>query len=125
LRNGSVERHASIEYRGPRPRLWRWEGLLPVLVLSVTFPMLGCGHEASLTRETPTGGLVTWSVQSDGDILSSAGRRDALRLIKEKCPEGSRVVREGEVPKVSQTADRHWRGQMGTDRIWGIQFTCE
>ena len=87
--------------------------------------MLGCGHEASLTRETPGGGLVTWSVQSDGDILSSAGRRDALRLIKEKCPEGSRVVREGEVPKVSQTADRHWRGQMGTDRIWGIQFTCE
>ena len=96
-----------------------------VTVLSIAFSIAACGHEASMTRETPTGGLVTWSVQSDGDILSSAGRRDALRLIKDKCPQGSRIVREGEVPKVSQTADRHWRGQMGTDRIWGIQFTCE
>ena len=96
-----------------------------VTVLSIAFSIAACGHEASMARETPTGGLVTWSVQSDGDILSSAGRRDALRLIKEKCPQGSRIVREGEVPKVSQTADRNWRGQMGTDRIWGIQFTCE
>ena len=96
-----------------------------VTVLSIAFSIAACGHEASMTRETPTGGLVTWSVQSAGDILSSAGRRDALRLIKEKCPQGSRIVREGEVPKVSQTADRHWHGQMGTDRIWGIQFTCE
>jgi hypothetical protein len=107
LRNGSVARCR-----------------INLAVLCVASALYGCGHEASLTRETPTGGLVTWSVQSEGDILSSAGRRDALRLIKEKCPEGSRLVREGEVPKVSQTADRHWRGHMGTDRIWGIQFTC-
>lgn len=93
--------------------------------MSLAFTIYGCGQEASLTRETPTGGLVTWSVQSDGDILSSAGRRDALRLIKEKCPQGHHILREGEVPKVSQTADRHWRGQMGTDRIWGIQFACD
>jgi len=95
------------------------------MLLAVILPTVGCGHEATMTRETETGGLVTWSVQTDGDILSSAGRRDALRMIKAKCPQGSHVVREGEIPKVSQTADRHWRGQMGTDRIWGIQFTCE
>jgi len=98
-------------------------GCLTILCVALT--ICSCGHEASLARETATGGLVTWSVQSDGDILSSAGRRDALRLIKSKCPQGSHIVREGEVPKVSATADRHWRGQMGTDRIWGIQFTCE
>jgi hypothetical protein len=86
---------------------------------------VGCGHEASLTRESATGGVATWSVQSDGDILSSAGRRDALRLIKGKCPNGSRTIKEGEIPKVSQSADRLWRGQMGNDRIWGIQFACE
>lgn len=99
-------------------------GRMPTL-LAVMMLFIGCGHEASLTRETATSGVVTWSVQNDGDILSSAGRRDALRLIKDKCPQGSHIVREGEIPKVSQTADRHWRGQMGTDRIWGIQFTCE
>jgi hypothetical protein len=84
-----------------------------------------CGHEATLTRETATGGVATWSVQSDADVLASAGRRDALRLIKDKCPNGSRIIKEGEIPKVSATADRLWRGQMGYDRIWGIQFTCE
>ena len=87
--------------------------------------LIHCGHEATMTRETATGGVVTWSVQSEGDVLSSAGRRDALRLIKDKCPNGSRITKEGEIPKVSATADRLWRGQMGTDRIWGIQFTCE
>ena len=85
----------------------------------------GCGHEASLQRETSTGGLVTYPIQNDADVLSSAGRRDALLLMRDKCPRGSRVTKEGEVPKVSQAADRAWRGQMGTDRLWGIQFTCE
>jgi hypothetical protein len=96
-----------------------------LLVLFAVLGLGGCGHEASLTRETATGGVVTWPVQSDSDILSSAGRRDALRLIKDKCPQGSRIVKEGEIPKVSQAADRLWRGQIGADRIWGIQFTCE
>lgn len=90
----------------------------------MTAALTSCGHEASLTRETAAGGVVTWSVQSDADVLSSAGRRDALQLIKDKCPNGSRITKEGEIPKVSATADRLWRGQMGTDRIWGIQFTC-
>jgi len=85
----------------------------------------GCGYNASLTGETPTGGVVTFSVQSEGDILSSVGRRDALHLIDNKCPQGWRLVKEGEVAKVSQKADRNWRGMMGSDRIWGIQFICE
>jgi hypothetical protein len=85
----------------------------------------GCGHNASLIHDTAHGAVATFPVQSDADILSSVGRRDALRLMQEKCPQGWRIVKEGEIPKVSQTADRLWRGQMGTDRIWGIQFTCE
>jgi hypothetical protein len=84
----------------------------------------GCAYEASLQRESSAGGLVTYPIQNDSDVLSSAGRRDALRIIKNKCPQGSRITKEGEVPKVSQAADRVWRGQMGGDRIWGIQFTC-
>lgn len=84
-----------------------------------------CGHEASLQRETATGGLVTFPVQSESDILSSAGRREALRLMQEKCPSGLHIVKEGELPKVSRAADRAWGPQIGTDRIWGIQFTCK
>lgn len=96
-----------------------------LIALTVMMVLGGCGHEASLLRETSTGGLVTYPIQTDTDVLSSAGRRDALRIMKDKCPQGSRVTKEGEIPKVSQAADRAWRGQMGTDRIWGIQFTCE
>ena len=85
----------------------------------------GCGHEASLQRETSTGGLVTFPVQSEADILSSAGRRDALRMMQGHCPLGAQIVKEGELPKVSRAADRAWGPQIGTDRIWGIQFTCK
>jgi len=105
-------------------RQW-FRGVCPALVLCVAgAAVAGCGHEASLTRETETGGVVTFPIQSEGDVLSSAGRRDALRVIADKCPNGSRIVKEGEIPKVSKAADRNWGGQMGTDRIWGIQFTC-
>lgn len=98
--------------------------LLMILTI-ITVVGAGCGHEASLQRETSSGGLVTYPIQSDADVLSSSGRRDALQLIEDKCPQGARVTKEGEVPKVSQAADRAWRGQMGPDRIWGIQFICE
>ena len=84
-----------------------------------------CGHNASLVHETPAGAIATFPVQSDADVLSSVGRRDALKLMGEKCPGGWRIVKEGELAKVSQRADKLWRGQIGTDRIWGIQFRCE
>ena len=96
-----------------------------VFVFALVGGLSGCGHDARLIRDTPTGGLVSYPVQTEADVLTTDGRRDALRLIRDKCPEGSRIVKEGELPKVSQATDRIWRGQMGTDRVWGIQFACE
>lgn len=84
-----------------------------------------CGYDASLQRETSNGGLVTFAVQSETDVLSSDGRRHALQIMQEKCPAGIQIVKEGEVPKVSRAADRAWGPQIGTDRLWGIQFTCK
>ena len=83
-----------------------------------------CGGDVTLVRETPTGGLVTYPFQNEVDILTSDQRRDAMDLINRKCPTGSHVQKEGEIPKVSPAADRAWRGQMGGNRLWGIQFTC-
>ncbi|MDF0645861.1 MAG: hypothetical protein P0111_17675 [Nitrospira sp.] len=105
-------------------RPWYHRGCPLLLLLMAGAAAAGCGHGASLIRETETGGVVTFPIQNEGDVLSSAGRRDALRVIAGKCPNGSRIVKEGEIPKISKTADRNWRGQMGTERIWGIQFTC-
>lgn len=94
-------------------------------MLALVGSLSGCGHDARVIRDTPTGGVISYPVETEADILSSEGRRDALRLIRDKCPQGSRIVKDGELPKVSQSADRLWRGQMGTDRVWGIQFVCE
>jgi hypothetical protein len=85
----------------------------------------GCGSQATLVRDGTDGGLVSYAYQTDAEVLASSGRRDAFRLIAKKCPKGSRIVREGEIPKVSAAADRAWRGQMGIDRLWGVQFVCE
>lgn len=85
----------------------------------------GCAHEATLVWTTDQGGLVSYPFQSDADVLASSGRHVAFALIAEQCPKGSRIVREGEIPKVSRAADRAWRGQMGFDRLWGVQFACE
>jgi hypothetical protein len=85
----------------------------------------GCKPEATLVRDAEHSGLVSYPFQSEAEVLASSGRRNALHLIAEKCPRGSRIVREGEIPKISKAADRAWRGQMGLDRVWGIQFVCE
>lgn len=94
--------------------------LLPILLAGT----IGCTHEATFVRETDQGGLVSYPFQSDAEVLASSGRRDAIQRMAEKCPKGSRIVREGELPKVSKAADRAWRGQMGMDRLWGIDFVC-
>ena len=85
----------------------------------------GCANEATLVRDTPEGGLVSYTYQTEGQVLASSGRREAFRLIGERCPNGSRIIREGEIPRVSKAADRAWRGQVGMDRLWGVQFKCQ
>jgi len=85
----------------------------------------GCSHEADFHRETSSGGVIAFSVQSEADIFSSTGRRDALRMMQDKCPSGVRILKEGELPKVSSAADRAWGAQLGTGRIWGIEFICK
>jgi hypothetical protein len=91
-----------------------------VAVMGVT----GCSAESTVVRDTPTGGIVSYPFETESDILTTAGRGAALRLIGRKCPRGSRIVKEGEIPKVSKKADRAWRGQISSDRLWAIEFTC-
>ena len=65
------------------------------------------------------------------DVLTSSERRDALRLLEEKCPAGYRISREGEVPRIDQAVDRAWMGQVSRDgqvsreKLWAILFTCK
>ena len=78
-----------------------------------------------MLRDTPVGGVVSYPFETESDVLTTAGRGAALYLIGKKCPQGSRTVKEGEIPKVSKKADRAWRGQISSDRLWAIEFTCK
>ena len=50
-----------------------------------------------MVRETPTGGVVSYSYKEDrGGHLMSPYRREADALMRRKCPTGYRIMREGE-----------------------------
>lgn len=65
------------------------------------------------------------------DVLTSQERRDAIRLLSEKCPAGYRISHEGEVSRIGQGVDRAWMGQISRDgqasreKRWAILFTCK
>lgn len=88
--------------------------------------------DASLVRETSTGGVAAYTILNDAEILSSLGRNQAIALIEKKCPQGYRILHEGAVPRVSKAVDKNWRGQVTNvydggieERLWGLQFTCK
>lgn len=91
----------------------------------------GCGPNARMLNETPTGGTVIYAYIEDRDVLTSPGRRDALRLLDEKCPAGYRISREGEIAQVDRAVDRAWMGQVSRDgqtnqeKRWAIRFVCK
>lgn len=107
------------------PARWRSDLFNVSAALVLVSACSACGAGVTLVRDTPAGGLVTYPFQNEVDILTSSERRDAMEMINRKCPAGFKVQKEGELPKVSRAADRAWRGQMGGDRLWGIQFTCQ
>jgi len=90
--------------------------------------ILGCEMGTRLVKETPSGGVVAYRVADETDILHSTQRQEALRLMDEKCPNGYRVVTQGNIPRVQKNIDRAWSGQISKnydDRMWGIEFTCK
>jgi hypothetical protein len=97
----------------------------------VSFLAASCSPSARIVNETATGGTVLYTYIEDYDVLTSPGRKDALRLLDEKCPTGYRITREGEVPRISKAVDRAWMGQVSSngqpsrEKDWAIQFACK
>ena len=106
-----------------------WNQLVVLAVFS--FTIASCAASARIVNETPTGGTVLYSYYEEHDVLTSPGRKDALRLLKEKCPAGYSISREGQITQISQTVDRAWMGQVSRDgqtsreKRWAIQFACK
>ena len=114
----------------PEPHAPAWGSQLVVLVV-LSLALASCAPNAQIVNETATGGTVLYSYIEEQDVLTSTERRDALRLLGEKCPAGYRISREGEVPKIDQAVDRAWMGQVSRDgqvsreKRWAIQFACK
>lgn len=102
-----------------------------VALVGLSLTLASCGPNVQLVDETATGGTVLYPYIEEQDVLSSQERRDALRLISDKCPAGYRISREGEVARIDQAVDRAWMGQISRDgqvsreRRWAILFTCK
>lgn len=102
-----------------------------VALVGLSLTLASCAPNVQLVDETATGGTVLYPYIEEQDVLSSQERRDALRLISDKCPAGYRISREGEVARIDQAVDRAWMGQISRDgqvsreRRWAILFTCK
>lgn len=103
--------------------------LIGLVLFSFTFA--SCVSNARLVNETAVGGTVLYSYVEERDVLTSPGRKDALRLVEEKCPAGYRIIRQEEVPTIDRAVDRAWSGQVSRDgqvsreKRWAIQFACK
>lgn len=107
----------------------RHKGLPTAGMCAITLA-IGCASSAKMLRESENGGTIVYPYFDEQDVLSSPNRRDALRLLEAKCPGGSRITREGQIPRISQAVDETWKGQVsGNGQVsrelqWAIQFTC-
>jgi hypothetical protein len=130
MREGFDLRKDRLRLHGPQPRERPW-GKQLVLLVGLLLTLASCASNVEIVNETASGGTVLYTYLEEQDVLSSQERRDALRLISEKCPAGYRISREGEVPRVDQAVDRVWMGQLSRDgqvsreRRWAILFTCK
>jgi hypothetical protein len=92
----------------------------------VTTLLTGCSDAVQLMHETENGGLVTYLFKEDrGGPMGSPHRKEALKLMDQKCPAGYLVVRDGEMKGYGSMSSVE--GQEGeiTGRRWGIQFRCK
>lgn len=101
----------------------QWTKVIAFGVLGIS---VGCSHAVLLTHETGQGGVVTYLFKEDkGGPMGSPHRRDALKLIEEKCPSGYIVLKDGEVQGYSSMFSVGGAEGEVSGRRWGIEFRCK
>ncbi len=99
-----------------------------VALLSCSLAVAVCGacsDAVRLMQATESGGVVTYLFKEDrGGPMGSPYRREALKMIEQKCPAGYTIVRDGEVKGATLSSREGEEGDV-TGRRWGIQFRCK
>ncbi len=102
---------------------WYTNVVLPVAF----FTCLGCSDAVKLIQETETGGIVTYLFKEDrGGAMFSPFRSQAFDTMKQKCPSGYKITKEGEtrgsysVSSVVGGTEDEIR-----NRRWAMRFRCK
>ncbi len=96
--------------------------------MAAVITSVACSEAVTMNRESDQGGLVTYIYKVDrGGPVGSIYRREAMDLIKRKCPAGSRIIREGQARGYSSAGMGIVEGTEDEIRgtRWGIQFECK
>lgn len=106
-----------------RSPMKNWSSLIgPALGLLLT----ACGDGAILVKDSDHGGVVIYPYRPEQGTLLSSFRKDAMRLIDQKCPRGHTIVREGETKgRLRQASPLAGSSDVVEERRWGIQFDCK
>ncbi|WP_447600215.1 hypothetical protein [Nitrospira sp. Nam80] len=103
-----------------------WSRVLFFLALPAIATACG-GNGVRLAQDLDNGGVVVYPFTPGQGHMLSTFRKDAVRLMEEKCPSGHTIVREGETKGRSRLAGpiQAGGGEMIQERRWGIQFQCK
>ena len=101
----------------------RWSRVsLPAMLLAVW----GCGEGAIMVKELDNGGVVVYPYRAEQGNLLSSFRKEATRLMSQKCPGGYMTVREGETKgRLRQASPIAGSSDVVEERRWAIQFQCK
>jgi hypothetical protein len=80
-----------------------------------------------LSQDLDNGGVVVYPFKAEQGHMLSSFRKDAVRLMEEKCPSGYRILREGETKGRSRLSGpiQAGGGELIEERRWGMQFQCK
>lgn len=94
--------------------------------LTMLLMVYGCGEGAIMVKDFDNGGVVVYPYRAEQGNLLSSFRKEATRLMLQKCPGGYTTVREGETKgRLRQASPIAGSSDVVEERRWGIQFQCK
>ena len=105
----------------------RYRSIIMLLCLSAGLIALhGCAHGgAQLIQDDDSGGVVAYLYRDDqGGPMGSRYRKDAIEIMKLRCPQGYTVVKEGETRGFKGVSSIEGAEDQVTRR-WAFQFRCK
>ena len=79
-----------------------------------------------MVKEVDNGGVVVYPYRAEQGNLLSSFRKEAVRLMEQKCPAGWMTVREVETKgRLRQASPIAGSNDIVEERRWGIQFQCK